>query len=80
MVKFAIQHRSPFLGMKKVLLLLLVASACFALPALAADPPGFGGGSPDPIPVDGGASLLAAGGIGYAIKRLRAKKGSAQKA
>jgi hypothetical protein len=64
--------------MKKILFLLLTLSVCFALPALADDPPGFGGGSPDPIPVDGGASLLAAGGIGYAIKRLRAKK-AAQK-
>lgn len=53
--------------------MLLTLSVIFALPALADDPPPIGG-SPDPIPVDGGASLLAAGGIGYAVKRLRAKK------
>jgi hypothetical protein len=59
--------------MKKYLLLLIFA-ACTATVALADDPPGFGGGSPDPIPVDGGASLLVAAGIGYGVKRLRAKK------
>jgi hypothetical protein len=57
---------------KSFLLLLLVVTT--ASVALAADPPGFGGGSPDPIPVDGGASLLVAAGIGYGVKRLRAKK------
>ena len=45
-----------------------------ALPVLADEPPPFGGGSPDPIPVDGGASyLLAAGGV-YAYKKLKARK------
>jgi hypothetical protein len=40
----------------------------------AVDPPPFGGGSPDPIPVDGGASyLLAAGGV-YAYRKLKAKR------
>ena len=60
--------------MKNVLLLTLVAFV-LVFPAFAADPPGLGNpGSPDPIPVDGGASLLAASGIGYAVKRLRAKR------
>jgi hypothetical protein len=60
--------------MKKVFFLLLTLSVSFAFTALADNPPGFGGGSPDPIPVDGGASLLAASGIGYAVKQLRAKR------
>jgi hypothetical protein len=52
----------------------LLAAICFAFPALAVDPPPFGGGSPDPIPVDGGASyLLAAGGV-YAYRKLKARK------
>jgi hypothetical protein len=62
--------------MKKYILLLVVA-VCSAFVSLADNPPGFGGGSPDPIPVDGGASLLVAAGIGYGAKRLRAKKAKA---
>jgi len=65
--------------MKKFLPLLLTFAVVFALPALADDPPGFGGGSPDPIPVDGGASFLAASGIYYGVKRLRAKKAAKAK-
>ncbi|MES2388497.1 MAG: hypothetical protein V4543_10885 [Bacteroidota bacterium] len=30
--------------------------------------------SPAGVPVDGGASILAASGIGYAVKRFRARK------
>jgi hypothetical protein len=61
--------------MKKFIPLLLILAVAFVFPALAADPPGFGStGSPDPIPVDGGASLLAASGIYYGMKRLRAKR------
>jgi hypothetical protein len=60
--------------MKNFLLLAIVA-AFTVFPAMAADPPSLGNsGSPDPIPVDGGASLLAASGVGYAVKRLRAKR------
>jgi hypothetical protein len=58
----------------KHFLLLFVFAVCTAAVCLADDPPGFGGGSPDPIPVDGGASLLVAAGIGYGVKRLRANK------
>jgi hypothetical protein len=59
----------------KKFLLLFVFTAITAAVALAADPPGFGStGSPDPIPVDGGASLLVAAGIGYGAKQLRAKR------
>jgi len=61
--------------MNKFLVTLLILVVVFALPVLAADPPGLGNpGSPDPIPVDGGASFLAASGLYYGIKRLRAKK------
>lgn len=45
-----------------------------AIPALAVDPPPIDPGDPDPVPVDGGASLLAAAGIGYGLRRLRKKK------
>ena len=44
--------------------------------AVLAQDPGSGGpqpGTPDPttIPIDGGASLLLAGGVAYALRRLR---------
>lgn len=44
--------------------------------ALADDPPPFDGTSPDSIPVDGGASLLVAGGIAYGAKKLRLRSAS----
>ncbi|MCC3155385.1 hypothetical protein Q3A66_20415 [Hymenobacter sp. BT770] len=42
--------------------------------------PGSGGPAPDKVPdptavpLDGGASLLLAGGIGYAVRRLRQRR------
>ena len=48
--------------------------------SVSADPgdPGNLGPTPTPqpvgVPVDGGASLLAAGGIGYALKKYKAAK------
>ena len=40
--------------------------------------PGSGGPTPDPAPtstpIDGGASLVLAGGMGYALKRLRNRR------
>ena len=54
-----------------LLLLLLLAGA-----STRAQDPGSGGpqpGTPDPtaVPIDGGASLLLAGGAAYALRRLR---------
>jgi len=60
--------------MRKLLFSLIAVSALTITVARADDPPGFGGGSPDPIPVDGGASLLVAAGVSYGYKRLRSKK------
>lgn len=53
-------------------LLLTLAAATGAL----AQGPGSGGPQPDPVqptdvPIDGGASLLLAGGAAYALRRLR---------
>ena len=54
-----------------VVCVLLLATA-------AAAPPGSGGPSgpsgPTAVPLDGGASLLLAGGIGYGLKRLRDRR------
>ncbi|GAA4383247.1 PID-CTERM protein-sorting domain-containing protein [Hymenobacter koreensis] len=51
--------------------------ALCAVPALAQGPGSGGpqpGGSPTVIPIDGGASLLLAGGAAYALNRLRKRK------
>ena len=56
---------------------LLTAWALDSAPALAQ--PSTGGPSPTgatAIPLDGGASLLLAGGIGYAVRRLRQRRKS----
>lgn len=54
-----------------VVCILLLATA-------AAAQPGSGGpsgpSSPTEVPLDGGASLLLAGGIGYGLKRLRDRR------
>ena len=51
--------------------------------ALQAQGPGSGGpqpgGAPTGIPLDGGASLLLAGGVAYALRRLRSKKSGLNK-
>ena len=55
----------------------------FALSTLAlaqgTPPPGGGPGPSDPagVPVDGGATLLLAGGVAYGLKKLRARRQAA---
>lgn len=54
--------------------LLVAVWALSSVTALAQ--PGSGGPTPGgttAVPIDGGASLLLAGGIGYAVRRLRRK-------
>jgi len=69
---------SSYLRLLAVAGLLLSASAAFA----QGGPPGGGPGpttpdptTPDPtaVPLDGGASLLVAAGIGFGIRKLRAR-------
>ena len=60
--------------------LLLTAALLAASWSLAQAQPGSGGPVPGAVtpvtttPVDGGASLLLAGGIGYAVRRLRQRR------
>ena len=60
---------------------LLAAALLLAFGAHAQ--PGNGGSGPDPaplvtaVPLDGGASLLLVGGIGYAVRRLRQRRAKA---
>jgi hypothetical protein len=60
--------------MKKHFYLFLVSFLALSFVALADNPPGFGGGSPDPIPADGGLSILAVSGGMYAYRKLRARR------
>ncbi len=59
--------------MKKHLYLLAYCLFAIASVALADDPPPIGG-SPDPIPADGGLSALAVTGGIYAYRKLKARK------
>jgi len=36
------------------------------------------GGDPDTAPIDGGLSLLIAGGVGYGVKKVREKRARSQ--
>ncbi len=62
--------------MKKINLHIIVLFAMIVLPLLsmAQDPDGFGDFGGDALPVDGGLSLLVAGGIGYGIKKIKERK------
>lgn len=52
---------------KAFLIFIFMAVPLISLFAQPGDP---GGGDPD-VPIDGGASLLAAAGVGYGAKKLR---------
>jgi len=68
-------------SMNTFLLTIVFACVAFTVMMLFPDlllaqdppPPAFGPG-PSQTPVDGGLALLAAGGAGYAIKKLRDRK------
>jgi hypothetical protein len=73
----AFSSSSLFLNslMKKSFYLTLAVLLVSASLAFAADPPSLGNsGSPDPIPADGGLSILAASGGAYAFRKLRARR------
>jgi hypothetical protein len=58
----------------KISTIQLALLAClFLVPFLTHAQPGFGD-DVDDVPVDGGLSLLVAAGVGYGVKRLRAKR------
>ena len=67
--------------MKKIFFLRVLsavaASVLFTAVAAVAQPGSGGPGPGSPaasVPIDGGASLLLAGGIGYAVRRLRQRR------
>lgn len=56
---------------------LLLASALLLAVGAQAQGPGSGGptpAAPTAIPLDGGASLLLAGGVAYGLRRLRQRR------
>ena len=70
--------------MKKHLTLLAAVAVLVvgAVTASVAQAPGGGGpqpggGTPNSVPIDGGASLLLAGGAAYALRKLRARRSKA---
>ena len=66
------EPRLKNVGLMLGVLLMLAGSVAQAQPGSG----GPGPGTPDPsaVPLDGGASLLLAGGVSYAIRRLRRKR------
>jgi len=52
------------------LLIFLLSITALAAHAQPSDP----GGDPDSAPIDGGLSLLIAGGVGYGVKKLKEKR------
>ncbi len=56
----------------KIIYLFIVLFSISGL--LHAQPPN--NGDPDSAPIDGGLSLLIAGGVGYGVKKIRAKRES----
>jgi len=62
--------------MKKVLLstAFLLALAGLATHSAHAQAPGTGGPAPAAVPLDGGASLLAASGVAYGLRYLRQRR------
>lgn len=60
--------------MTKLFWTTLAVTIVISTNAWAVDPPPIDPNNPDPIPVDGGASLLLAAGAGYGLRKLRARK------
>ena len=60
---------------KRILFLILLLSVTAILAHAQSDPgSGYGGGDPDSAPIDGGLSLLIAGGVGYGMKKVRERR------
>ena len=70
-----------FLQMKNhtIAAVLFSTAACVLLGSLTAlAQPGSGGPSPTAVPIDGGASLLLAGGVALGLKKLRERRRARQ--
>jgi len=52
---------------------LVLLFVLFLLPVLTHAQPGFGD-DVDDVPIDGGLSLLVAAGVGYGLKKVKARK------
>ena len=60
--------------MSLVFAFVLAAPAAWAQPGSGGPGPGTQPPDPTAVPLDGGASLLLASGVGYAVRRLRQKR------
>ena len=64
---------------KKIKILFAVCAIFFPVLLMAQDPGGFDDDVTDnPVPFDGGVSILVAAGIGYGIKKARDTRRKAQ--
>lgn len=70
---FSIQLSTLFIMKTFIYISLTIGFLLLLATAILAQPPGLPA-TPDQAPIDGGLSLLAAAGSGYAIKKLRDRK------
>ena len=70
-------HSSPILILLFIAMLRSLLPATLLFVALTGHAQPSGGPSPQPVagaPIDGGASLLLAGGVGYVLRRVRQRR------
>lgn len=66
--------KNLFKNLAKAAFLIGVMSGAALIEAKAQGNPGNGGPTPVNIPIDGGASLLVAGGVAFGLKKLRDRR------
>ncbi len=64
--------------MKKIIEQILIVAIIVLLPSILHAQPGFTDNTTD-APIDGGLSLLIAGGVGYGVKKIREKRTPSEK-
>jgi hypothetical protein len=68
--------KNVFKNLAKTAFLVGLVSGAALIEAKAQSGPGNGGPTPTNVPIDGGASLLVAGGVAFGLKKLRDRRKS----